>query len=113
MIYLSRNVLKVLEKITHGHVCLRNFTFALNYTSLRNKCAYYEDPVEFYAQRENVVFWTSKINGLVRKNQPNEAVGLFKKMLGSGERPNYLTVVSVIRAVGALDMIGRYAVGSS
>jgi hypothetical protein len=31
----------------------------------------------------------------VRKSQPNEAVGLFKKMLGNGERPNYVTVVSV------------------
>lgn len=103
MIYLSHNALRVFEKITHRHVCLRNFIFALNYSSLRNNYAYYEDPVEFYAQRENVVSWTSKISGLVRKNQPNEAVGLFKKMLWNEERPNYVTVLSVIRAVGALE----------
>jgi pentatricopeptide repeat protein len=54
---------------------------------LRNNYAYYEDPVDFYAQRENVVSWTSKISGLVRKNQPNEAVGLFKKMLGMKKGP--------------------------
>ena len=63
---------------------------------MRNNHAYYEDPVDFYAQRENVISWTSKISGLVRKNQPNEAVGLFKKMLENEERPNFVTVLSVI-----------------
>lgn len=98
-----RNALKLFEKITHRHICLRNSIHCVNYSSLHNN---YEDPVGFYAQRENVVSWTSKISGLVRKNQPNEAVELFKKMLENEERPNYVTVLSVIRAVGALDWEG-------
>lgn len=64
---------------------------------------YYEDPVEFYGQRENVISWTSKISGLVRKNEPNAAVGLFKKMLENEERPNFVTILCVIKALGALD----------
>jgi pentatricopeptide repeat protein len=110
MFSLPQNAFKVFEKITHRHMCFRNCIQCLNYSSFRNNHAYYEDPVDFYAQRENVISWTSKISGLVRKNQPNEAVGLFKKMLENEERPNYVTVLSVIRAVGALDCEGMIRV---
>lgn len=66
------------------------------------KQAYYEDPIGFYAQREDVILWTSKITNLVRTGQPDSALVFFKTMFANGHRPNYVTMLSVIRAIDAL-----------
>ncbi|XP_022147491.1 pentatricopeptide repeat-containing protein DOT4, chloroplastic isoform X1 [Momordica charantia] len=71
-------------------------------TSSNKKQAYYEDPVGFYAQREDVISWTSKITNLVRTGQSEAAFGFFKTMFANGHRPNHVTMLSVIRAIDAL-----------
>ncbi|MCL7043739.1 hypothetical protein MKW94_012736 [Papaver nudicaule] len=51
----------------------------------------------------DVFSWTSGISGFVKNNQHGQAIGLFKSMLLHDQRPNYVTLLSVIRAVGAVD----------
>ncbi|XP_051134442.1 pentatricopeptide repeat-containing protein At4g14170-like [Andrographis paniculata] len=60
------------------------------------------DPYELFAQDDVLKSWTSKISSLVRENRPREAIGLFKAMLVSEQRPNFVTVLSVIKAVGLI-----------
>lgn len=62
----------------------------------------YEDPIQFSYETQNVIFWTSKISALVRREKPREAIGLFKTMLVKEQRPNYVTILSIILAVGSL-----------
>ncbi|XP_023538701.1 pentatricopeptide repeat-containing protein DOT4, chloroplastic-like [Cucurbita pepo subsp. pepo] len=81
----------------------KNYTIGLviDATSAK-KQAYYEDPVGFFAQQEDVISWTSKITNLVRTGQPDSAFGFFKMMFANGHRPNYVTMLSVLRAIDAL-----------
>lgn len=81
----------------------KNYTIRsmMDATSTKKR-VYFEDPVEFYAQREDVISWTSKITNLVRAGQPESAFGFFKMMFSNGHRPNYVTMLSVIRAIDAL-----------
>ncbi|XP_057780521.1 pentatricopeptide repeat-containing protein DOT4, chloroplastic-like [Salvia miltiorrhiza] len=60
------------------------------------------DPFENFAQNDIIISWTSRISNLVRKNRPQEAVSLFKLMLVDGQRPNFVTVLSLIKAAGSL-----------
>ena len=69
-----------------------------------NTYAYYEHPVEFHGEKGNVISWTSEISSLVKQNQSESAVGLFKMMLMTEQRPNYVTILSVIRAIGGLGL---------
>ncbi|CAM8880127.1 unnamed protein product [Rhodiola kirilowii] len=55
----------------------------------------------------NLRSWTSMIAGYVQCRKPKEAVELFAQMEEAGERPNEVTVVSVLAAcadLGALDL---------
>lgn len=72
--------------------------------SFCNNCSYFGDPVEVLGDRDDTVCWTSKISYLVRKKQSQEAIGEFKMMLFNEIRPNYITILSVIRGIGELDM---------
>ncbi|KAL6569506.1 hypothetical protein OROMI_014020 [Orobanche minor] len=60
------------------------------------------DPFEYFEQNDVVRSWSSKISSLVRQNRSHEAIDLFKRMLVNEERPNFVTVLSVIKAVGSL-----------
>ncbi|WMV11434.1 hypothetical protein MTR67_004819 [Solanum verrucosum] len=59
--------------------------------------SFFVDPIKF-AEKQNVRAWTSQISSLVRENQSIEAINLFKTMLKDEHKPNYVTVLSVIRA---------------
>ncbi|VFQ72050.1 unnamed protein product [Cuscuta campestris] len=54
--------------------------------------------VPFGIENDDVVSWTWTISDFVKKNQPQKAIGLFKRMLMSNQRPNYVTVLSSIQA---------------
>ncbi|XP_049394381.1 pentatricopeptide repeat-containing protein At4g33990-like [Solanum stenotomum] len=59
--------------------------------------SFFVDPIKF-AEKQNVRAWTSQISSLVRENQSIEAINLFKTMLKDEHKPNYVTVLSVMRA---------------
>ncbi|XP_057980263.1 putative pentatricopeptide repeat-containing protein At3g01580 [Malania oleifera] len=98
-----RNAYNLFEKITHRSCFMRSSMLRFYYTTMCNSHAYLEDPVELFGEKESVISWTSKISGLVRKSQPEEAIHMFKMMLLSENRPNYVTVLSLIKAVDALN----------
>lgn len=52
---------------------------------------------------KTVVLWTSKLSNFVRKNKPLNAIGLFKEMLVNNQKPNFVTLLSIIRAIGQLE----------
>ncbi|PPS02171.1 hypothetical protein GOBAR_AA18505 [Gossypium barbadense] len=65
----------------------------------------HDDTVEPSAENDHVlVSWTSKLSKLVKQGQPEEAICLFKRMLllKSNQRPNYVTILSLIKALDAL-----------
>lgn len=66
-------------------------------SSTLRESSFFVDPIKF-AEKQNVRAWTSQISSLVRENQSIEAINLFKTMLKDEHKPNYVTVVSVIRA---------------
>ncbi|XP_016491478.1 pentatricopeptide repeat-containing protein At1g11290, chloroplastic-like isoform X1 [Nicotiana tabacum] len=68
--------------------------------------SFFVDPIKF-AEKQNVRSWTSKISNLVRENQSIEAINLFKTMLRNEHKPNYVTVLSVIRAAENLESTAR------
>lgn len=99
MYSLIRNPCKLLVEISKRHTNRRCCT-GISYccSTLCNKRA-----VDFYIENDHLISWTSKISGLVRKNQPQEAIELFRLMLRSAQKPNYVTILTVIRAVSALN----------
>lgn len=82
---------------------MRNSAHGLYYSTLWKNHYYFHDQSEILGENEDVISWTSKISSLVRRNKPQEAIGLFRTMLMSEQKPNYVTVLSLIRAVGALN----------
>ncbi|KAA8516048.1 hypothetical protein F0562_019227 [Nyssa sinensis] len=76
--------------------------YCLSHSILWKNRPYFEDPVEVFGENDNIILWTSKISGLVRRSKPEEAIGLFKMMLMNEQRPNYVTALSVMQAVAAL-----------
>ncbi|OIT31479.1 pentatricopeptide repeat-containing protein, chloroplastic [Nicotiana attenuata] len=60
--------------------------------------SFFLHPLKF-AEKQNVRSWTSKISSLVREKQSIEAIYLFKTMLRNEHKPNYVTVLCIIRAV--------------
>ncbi|XP_059634180.1 pentatricopeptide repeat-containing protein At1g11290, chloroplastic-like [Cornus florida] len=99
---LFQNAYKLFDGITQRHPFKRNSIFCLAHSTLCRTHSYFGDPTELFAENEKIVSWTSKISGLVRRNKPEDAIALFKTMLMKQQRPNYVTILSVIRAVGLL-----------
>ncbi|KAL8495252.1 hypothetical protein ACS0TY_019416 [Phlomoides rotata] len=60
------------------------------------------DPFEYFEQNDSLKSWSSKISSLVRENRSQEAIGLFKLMLVNEQMPNFVTVLSVIKAAASL-----------
>lgn len=60
------------------------------------------DPFEHFEENDVLKTWTSRISSLVRENRPREAVDLFKLMLINEHRPNFVTVVSLVKAAVSL-----------
>ncbi|XP_031283937.1 pentatricopeptide repeat-containing protein At1g11290, chloroplastic-like [Pistacia vera] len=105
MCCILRNAYKVFDRITQRHSFTGNDIRILCYVTLPQKYSY-TNPIDLYAQEEDsVISCTSKISNLVRKNKPEEAVGLFKTNFMSDQRPNYVTVLNVAGAFGALNCL--------
>ncbi|KAJ9171378.1 hypothetical protein P3X46_014760 [Hevea brasiliensis] len=108
MCYLLKNAHKLFDEITKRNSHVRNSIYRLYYTSTLHEYTGYEDSTEFHHKKGNVISWTSKISKLASEKQPERAIGLFKTMLLSDQRPNFVTLVSLICAFGAFscqDMI--------
>ncbi|WRX10185.1 C2 domain - like 8 [Theobroma cacao] len=73
------------------------------YSTLCYRNPNHDDPVDPYADKDHVISWTSVLSKLVRQGQPEEAIGLFKTMLMSNQRPNYVTILSLVKAFDTLD----------
>ncbi|KAM3218579.1 pentatricopeptide repeat-containing protein like [Capsicum annuum] len=84
---IAENAYKVFGKMSK-----RRYSSRISST-LRESC-FFVDPTKF-AEKQNVRSW---ISSLVRENQSIEAINLFKTMLKNEQKPNYVTVLSVIRA---------------
>ncbi|GLT79640.1 hypothetical protein SLA2020_511220 [Shorea laevis] len=102
MYFPSPNAQKLFAKITQRKISTR-ITASLSCATLLDKNAYFEDPVEYYAQKNHVITWTTKLSNLVRNKQQEEAIAFFKTMLMSDQRPNFVTMLSLIKAFGALN----------
>ncbi|CAL5381925.1 unnamed protein product [Camellia sinensis] len=98
---LFRKAHKLFDKTTQWCHFMRNSIHCFSQSTLFKTHSYFEDPIEFFGENRSVVSWTSKISSLVRRDKPEEAIGLFKTMLLSEQRPNYVTILSIVRAVGA------------
>ncbi|GFP89511.1 pentatricopeptide repeat-containing protein at3g12770 [Phtheirospermum japonicum] len=56
---------------------------------------------------KNVVSWTSIISGLAQNGQPDEALRIFKDMRGSDVRPDWIALVSVLKAYSDVDELSQ------
>ncbi|CAN4125667.1 unnamed protein product [Withania somnifera] len=76
---------------------MSNRLYSSRISSSLRESSFFVDPIKF-AEKQNVTSWTSQISSLVRENHFIEAINLFKTMLKEEHKPNYVTVLSVIRA---------------
>ncbi|XP_071937256.1 pentatricopeptide repeat-containing protein At4g33990-like [Coffea arabica] len=98
---LLRNARELFVKIPKRISLFRTSTRALLHnSSWQNHSSLQE--LDVSVEDENVVSWTAQISHLERENQPEQAIGLFKTMLMRDQKPNFVTVLSVIRAIGQL-----------
>ncbi|XVE77142.1 hypothetical protein DITRI_Ditri13aG0037900 [Diplodiscus trichospermus] len=108
MYSLSRNAQKIFAEFTHRiRKTPRRISVAFSHcATLFHRNSKLEGPIDSYAEKDYVIIsWTSKLSSLVRQGQPEEAICLFKSMLLllSYQRPNYVTVLSLIKAFDALN----------
>ncbi|XP_021748769.1 pentatricopeptide repeat-containing protein DOT4, chloroplastic-like [Chenopodium quinoa] len=102
-IYFSfRNAHNLFDKTTNRRISLQAPLFSLYCSTLHHTAASIKDPIEFYGEIKDVVHWTSTISGLVSRNRPKDAIDVFKLMLFNEQRPNYVTILSVLRSIHAL-----------
>ncbi|KAL5859702.1 hypothetical protein ACOSQ4_000998 [Xanthoceras sorbifolium] len=97
MCSVFRNAYRLFDKITQRRSFSRNSINVLYYVTLSQK----RQEIDLYAENGDVILWTRRISSLVKQNNPDGAIGLFKMMLLSDQEPNYVTILSVIRAFGA------------
>ncbi|KAF5189529.1 Pentatricopeptide repeat-containing protein family [Thalictrum thalictroides] len=71
------------------------------------KCGKWELAREFFDEMSyrDVVSWTSMISGYVVNYRPKEALDLFRKMLGSGIKPDATAIVSALSAIADLGFV--------
>ncbi|XP_050236191.1 putative pentatricopeptide repeat-containing protein At3g01580 [Mercurialis annua] len=97
MFYLLNNAHKLFGKIPQRNSRTKTALYCVHYTS------YYDVSTDIHRENDSVVSWTYKISKLVSKNQHEQAIKLFKTMLLTDQRPNFVTLVSVIRSLGAFN----------
>ncbi|KAL3647176.1 hypothetical protein CASFOL_008144 [Castilleja foliolosa] len=56
---------------------------------------------------KNVVSWTSIISGFAQNGQPDEALRIFKDMRGSDVKPDWIALVSVLKAYSDVDDLSQ------
>ncbi|KAL3622111.1 hypothetical protein CASFOL_033522 [Castilleja foliolosa] len=99
----SRSAHQLFDKITKRHPSPRTSANLKTQEHLQLNRINLVDTVEYFVQNDIVKSWSSKISSLVRQNRPQEAIHIFKSMLAHRKPPNFVTVLSVIKAVGSLD----------
>ncbi|KAL6495488.1 hypothetical protein OROGR_030051 [Orobanche gracilis] len=99
----SRSAYHLFDRLTKRHSAPQTSpNGSKSRENVRTKRPMLVDPFEYFEQNDVVRSWSSKISSLVRQNRSHEAIDLFKTMLVKEERPNFVTVLSVIKAVGLL-----------
>ncbi|XP_019054868.1 PREDICTED: pentatricopeptide repeat-containing protein At2g13600 [Nelumbo nucifera] len=112
-----------LGRQVHSHVLKHGFRFQSGPESdifvgnslvdMYTKCGSIEDGLyvfENMVERDRVS-WNAMIVGYAQNGRGSEAVGLFKKMLSSGEKPDHVTMIGVLCAcshVGLIDEGRQY-----
>ncbi|XP_022759996.1 pentatricopeptide repeat-containing protein At2g20540-like [Durio zibethinus] len=99
---MYRHVQQLFAEITQR---IRNSPTRIS-AALFHRNSKHDEAVDSYAEKDYVlVSWTSKLSRLVRLGKPEEAICLFKTMLFlmTNQRPNYVTILSLIKAVDALN----------
>nr|GMC84703.1 pentatricopeptide repeat-containing protein At4g33990-like [Ipomoea batatas] len=94
-----QNAHKLFVRFSKRNFSVRTSTYNVTRSS------HFQDQVHCICGNEddNVVSWTLMISNFVKRNQPQKAIELFKKMLTSNLKPNYVTVLSSIRASSCMD----------
>ncbi|KAK9153426.1 hypothetical protein Sjap_000906 [Stephania japonica] len=91
---------KLFDEIPHRSVVLWNSKFTIS--SLASHQGFVGN--EFSCNGQSALIeWTATISRLARRGSEEEAIETFKSMLLQGLRPNHVTVLSMIKAFGALD----------
>ncbi|KAL2536479.1 Pentatricopeptide repeat-containing protein [Forsythia ovata] len=103
MLYVPcfQNAHKLFDKITKRPPFFQTCLYHIASQQRNSRSAV---PVDSFDQNEYTVSWTSKISSLARKNRPREAIGLFKRMLVNNQRPNFVTVLSLIKVIGEMGL---------
>ncbi|OVA14028.1 C2 calcium-dependent membrane targeting [Macleaya cordata] len=94
---------KLFDEIPHRSVFLLNSKCSLSHIASHERSVELQVPRQVF---HDVFSWTAGISSFTKNNQQEQAIGLFKSMLLHAQRPNYVTVLSVIRAVGAINSQG-------
>ncbi|KAK6162332.1 hypothetical protein DH2020_002173 [Rehmannia glutinosa] len=98
----SRSAHQLFDKVTKRHPASQTSRNCKTREYLCRKRADLVDTFEYFKENDIVKSWTSRMSSLVRENRSQEAICLFKAMLINEERPNFVTVLSVIKAIGSL-----------
>ncbi|KAF8380231.1 hypothetical protein HHK36_027713 [Tetracentron sinense] len=99
-----RSSYKLFEEISQINGFVRNSKSLLHYSTSPEKYGEFGDSRQVFGENQRVISWTATISSLTRRNQPGEAIGVFKLMLINELRPNFVTVLSVMRAVGEMNL---------
>lgn len=116
MSYSLQNASKLFVKIPKRKPTFQSAVGSLFHSSSWKNYSYAQDLDGISMEDENVVLWTSKISNFVRKNKPLNAIGLFKEILVKNQKPNFVTLLSIVRAIGQMEsgnmvsMIHGYAI---
>ncbi|KAH6779881.1 hypothetical protein C2S52_011118 [Perilla frutescens var. hirtella] len=98
----SRGAHQLFDKITNRRPARQNSPNCNAHISVYGKGPNMVDPFVYFEQKDIIKSWTSRISSLIRENRSQEAVGLFKLMLVDEQRPNFVTVLSLIKAAASL-----------
>ncbi|XP_022864134.1 pentatricopeptide repeat-containing protein At1g11290, chloroplastic-like [Olea europaea var. sylvestris] len=106
MSYVPRfqNAYKLLDKISKRRSFFQTSMNCLYHISSHRRNSKSAVPVYSFDLSEYTISWTSKISSMLRKNRPQEAIGLFKTMLMNNQRPNFVTMLSVIKVIGEMGL---------
>ncbi|KMT20483.1 hypothetical protein BVRB_1g004700 [Beta vulgaris subsp. vulgaris] len=100
--FISRNAHNLFDQITNRRIFIQTPLCSFCCSKVYHTNSFLKDPIENYGEYKEVVYWTSIISGLVKQNRPKDAIAKFKLMLLSEQRPNYVTLVTVLRSISAL-----------
>ncbi|GAB2271705.1 hypothetical protein Dimus_006538 [Dionaea muscipula] len=103
MLAIPRRAYKLFDEITHRTALWSASLYGLFHRGSSSTSRHLDDPSRYFLRKHNVVSWTSTISSLVDRGSHNEAIGKFKLMLESLQRPNYVTLLTVLRAFGSLE----------